>query len=215
MKAARTAFETGAAFVFGLFAAALVGLEPGIGQPLPPAVTSAAELRPVSAFVDILDARARAVALFQEAGKVFRHPRCVNCHPAGEQPLQGDRMRPHQPLVVRGPDGHGASGLLCSTCHGTANFHPARVPGNAHWGLAPASMAFQGRSLGQICEQIKDPARNGNRSIAAVLDHVISDSLIIWAWSPGPGRTPPPGTNAEFVALLRAWVDAGAHCQPP
>ena len=75
-------------------------------------------------------------------------------------------------------------------------------------------MVFQGRSSGAICEQIKDPARNGNRDLAAVLDHIVTDGLIIWAWSPGPGRTPPPGTNGQFVALLRAWVEAGAHCPP-
>jgi hypothetical protein len=71
------------------------------------------------------------------------------------------------------------------------------------------------RSVGQICEQLKDPARNGNRNIAAILDHVVTDSLVIWAWSPGPSRTPAPGTNAEFGALLRAWANAGAHCPSP
>jgi hypothetical protein len=73
-------------------------------------------------------------------------------------------------------------------------------------------MVLENRSLGQICEQIKDPARNGKRTIAAVLDHMMSDSLIIWAWSPGLRRAPPPGTHAEFVALMQAWVNAGAHC---
>jgi len=33
------------------------------------------------------DAVARAA--FLEAYKVFMHPRCVNCHPAGEAPLRG------------------------------------------------------------------------------------------------------------------------------
>ncbi len=199
------------ALVLALLTAALRCPEPGIAQPT---AGSGDELRPASAFADIVDARARAIALFEEAGKVFRHPRCVNCHVAGEQPLQTDRMRPHQPLVLRGPDGHGMPGLLCSACHGASNFNPARVPGNSHWGLAPAQMVFQGRSSGAICEQIKDPARNGNRDLAAVLDHIVTDGLIIWAWSPGPGRTPPPGTNGQFVALLRAWVEAGAHCPP-
>jgi hypothetical protein len=197
----------GVALLLGVLAAAVA---PGHAQPAPPG-----ELRDVSAFAGMSDPRTRAIALFVEAGKVFRSPRCVNCHPAGEQPLQTDRMQPHQPLVMRGPDGHGMPGLLCSACHGTANFHPARVPGNAHWGLAPAQMIFQGRSLGHICEQIKDPTRNGGRDLAALLDHVVTDSLIVWAWSPGPGRLPPPGTNAQFVALLRAWTEAGAHCPPP
>jgi hypothetical protein len=208
-------FVGGTALLLGVVAATLIRLEPGLGQPVPPSPPSTAELRPVSAFAAISDARARAVALFREAGKVFQHPRCVNCHVDGDHPLQTDHMQPHQPPVVRGTEGHGVPGLRCSACHGAANFDPARSPGATHWLLAPTSMALEGRSLGQICEQINDPARNGNRTIDAVLDHAISDSLIIWAWSPGLGRTPPPGTHAAFVALMQAWVDAGAYCPPP
>jgi len=73
-------------------------------------------------------------------------------------------------------------------------------------------MAWEGRSLGSICEQLKDPARNGNRSVADILHHVVTDSLVKWAWNPGPGRSAAPGSNADFGALLRAWTEAGAHC---
>ena len=38
------------------------------------------------------------------------------------------------------------------------------------------------------------------------------DSLVGWAWAPGVGRTPAPGTQAEFGTLMRAWADSGAHC---
>jgi mono/diheme cytochrome c family protein len=203
--------------ILSIAAAAVVGLSIGmvplfdasLGQPAAPPAT---ELRPPSAFAGITDPQARSVALFQEAGKVITHARCVNCHPAAERPLQTDRMRPHQPLVVRGADGHGAPGMLCATCHGPANFDPARVPGHPEWHLAPASMSWEGRSLGQICEQIKDPGRNGGKDMAALLHHMAEDSLVGWAWSPGPGRTPAPGTQAGFGELLRAWADAGAHC---
>jgi hypothetical protein len=40
------------------------------------------------------------------------------------------------------------------------------------------------------------------------------DSLVGWAWAPGAGRTPAPGTQAEFGALMRAWADSGAGCPP-
>jgi hypothetical protein len=123
-------------------------------------------------------------------------------------------MIPHQPLVVRGIDGHGAPGLACDTCHHAANFDAAGVPGNPGWRLAPASMAWQGKSLGAICEQIKDPARNGGKDMAALLKHVSEDSLVGWAWSPGGLRPPAPGTQAEFGALMRAWAASGAHCPP-
>jgi hypothetical protein len=181
----------------------------------PQAPVRAEELRPVSSFAGITDTQSRSIALFQEAGKVLQHPRCVNCHPAGERPFQGDQMRPHEPLVVRGKDGHGAPGMACTTCHSGTNFDPARVPGDPHWHLAPASMAWEGKSLGYICNQLKDPARNGNRDIAAILKHAATDSLVKWGWNPGPGRTPAPGTNEEFAALLQAWADTGAHCPAP
>ncbi|WP_275186308.1 Isoquinoline 1-oxidoreductase subunit [Bradyrhizobium sp. CSA112] len=175
---------------------------------------TAKDLRPVPSFQNIADQQARSIALFEEAGKVLQHPRCVNCHPATERPLQSDAMRPHQPLVVRGADGHGVPGMTCNTCHHVANFDAARVPGHPQWHLAPASMAWEGRTLGEICAQIKDPNRNGGKDMAALLHHMAEDTLVGWGWSPGPGREPAPGTQAAFGALLRAWADTGAHCPP-
>ncbi len=172
-----------------------------------------ATLKPVSAFDNIRDNGQRAIALFQEAGKVIQSPRCMNCHPATERPTQTDHFRPHQPLVVRGDDGMGAQGgLKCTTCHHDANFDPAGVPGNPKWHLAPAEMAWQGRTLGQICAQIKDPSRNGGKDMAALIEHMSDDTLVGWAWAPGAGRTPAPGTQKAFGALIKAWVAAGASC---
>lgn len=172
----------------------------------------AASLRSAESFSNIANQRDRSAALFGEIGKVLQHPRCMNCHPATERPRQSDAKRLHQPLVVRGKDGHGASGLECATCHGKQNFDPARIPGDGHWALAPASMAWEGRSLGQICEQLKDQNRNGSRDLAAIVKHVTSDTLVLWAWNPGPGRVPAPGSNAQFGALMQAWADTGAAC---
>lgn len=151
---------------------------------------SKAELKPVSAFADIAEENARAVALFTEAGKVIQHPRCVNCHPAGDRPAQGDDIHPHQPLVVRGPDGLGASAMRCTTCHGPANFDPGAVPGNPKWHLAPIEMAWVGKSLAEICLQIKDKERNGGMSMEQLVHHMGEDELVGWAWNPGAGRTP-------------------------
>jgi hypothetical protein len=207
---ARGWLAAGAATVIMLTGAAVQTFSQTAQAPVP-----AAELRPVSSFDAIADTQSRSIALFEEAGKVLQHPRCVNCHPAGERPSQGDQMRPHQPLVVRGKDGHGAPGLACTTCHGGANFDPARIPGDPNWHLAPVSMAWEGKSAGYICNQLKDTKRNGNRDLAAILKHVASDSLVQWGWNPGPGRTPAPGTNEEFAALLSAWADSGAYCPAP
>jgi hypothetical protein len=181
-------------------------------QPRPRPVVDATSLRAASSFDNIKDRRARSVALFQEAGKVIQHARCVNCHPAGDRPTQTDLMRPHQPLVVRGADGHGAPGMACATCHHATNFDPAGVPGHPEWHVAPVSMAWQGRSLGQICTQIKDPKRNGGKDLAALIHHMAEDSLVGWAWSPGKGRAPAPGTQSQFGNLMKAWAASGAYC---
>jgi hypothetical protein len=173
---------------------------------------AAQTLKPVSAFTDIADKTERAVAIFNEAGKVIQHPRCVNCHPAGNRPLQGDDSHPHQPLVVRGVDNFGAIGMRCTTCHGPANFDPGGVPGNPKWHLAPIEMAWVGKSLGEICVQIKDKERNGGMSMEELIHHMAEDDLVGWGWNPGAGRQPAPGTQKEFGALIKAWVDNGAAC---
>src|SRR6516162_10236849 len=88
-------------------------------------------------FASIADTAARSAAIFTELGKVLTHPRCVNCHPAGDRPRQGDMARLHQPPVERGADGHGLPAMRCSICHQEANFDAAGVPGNPIWQLAP------------------------------------------------------------------------------
>src|SRR4051812_6991944 len=66
-----------------------------------------AGLAPPESFAEIANTNQRSAALFSELGKVLTHPRCVNCHPAGDRPHQTDLGRSHQPPVERGEDGHG------------------------------------------------------------------------------------------------------------
>jgi hypothetical protein len=89
------------------------------------------------------------------------------------------------------------------------------VPGHPMWHLAPIEMAWQGKTLGEICEQIKDTARNGNKDMAALVHHMAEDSLVGWGWSPGGGRAPVAGTQRQFGDLIKAWAEAGAPCPPP
>jgi hypothetical protein len=72
----------------------------------------------------------RSAALFTELGAVLTNPRCVNCHPAGDRPRQGDLSRLHQPPVYRGSDGFGLETMRCPVCHQSANFEPGRMPRN-------------------------------------------------------------------------------------
>lgn len=179
----------------------------------PAVADSAAEtLAMPESFAAINDTAARSAALFTEAGKVLTHPRCVNCHPAGDRPHQGDTSRLHQPPVERGADGFGLPAMRCPICHQQANFEPAGVPGDPVWHLAPRDMAWEGKTLGKICAQIKDPARNGNRSLDEIVHHVGDDHLVGWAWAPGGDRSPAPGTQMQAGALLDAWVKTGAVC---
>jgi hypothetical protein len=161
-------------------------------------------------FNAIGDTAVRSAALFTEVAKVLQHPRCMNCHPAGDRPRQGDVRRLHQPPVTRGEDGFGLPGLRCPICHQQANFD--RTPGDPAWHLAPRDMGWEGKTVGQICEQIKDPARNGGRSLDDIVHHIGTDHLVGWAWAPGVGRQPAPGTQSEAAALLDAWVKTGAFC---
>ena len=169
-------------------------------------------LASADSFAVISDTEARSAAIFTELGKVLTHPRCTNCHPAGDRPRQGDESRLHQPPVTRGADGHGLETMRCSICHGNANFDSGRMPGHPEWHLAPREMAWEGKTLAEICAQIKDPGRNGGRKVEDLIHHIGEDTLVGWAWHPGFGRSPAPGTQAQAGALVEAWVRTGAAC---
>jgi hypothetical protein len=200
---------------FTLLAAA--GLCASIAQPQTSAPN---ELRPPAAFAGIADQAARSRALFAEAAKVFVSPRCMNCHPAGDHPTQGDDRHPHDPPVERGASGAGIPGAPCAACHmsRTVDLYPGAVasfrsiPGHPRWGLAPIEMAWQGKSIGDICRLFKDKTRNGGRDLALVQEHVAKDDLVAYGWHPGAGRVPAPGTQQLAGELVQAWIDTGAEC---
>lgn len=164
------------------------------------------------AFAGLPAGETRAAALFTEAAKVIRHPRCVNCHPAGDSPLQGDDSVPHRPNVVRRAENPGAPGMPCNACHQVRNFDPGRVPGAPGWALAPREAAWQGFGASAICAQLKDRARNGDRGLDEIVEHMAENALVRWAWEPGQGRQPAPGSHEIFSALIAAWADEGAAC---
>ena len=186
-----------------------------ITLPVVRAVDGQAErLRPPGDFEGIADLDARSKALFGEAALVMRHPRCVNCHPDGDRPLQGNRPAyPHQPPVERGDHrGQGVTTMRCTTCHGPENFDAGRVPGVEGWRLADRTMAWEEKSAGDICRQILDRNRNGNHDKDFIVEHLKHHPLVGWAWSPGAGRDSAPGTWGEFRALIDAWDKSGAKC---
>ena len=181
------------------------------------AAEPASSLKPAEEFGTIRDETARSVALFEEMGRVLTHPRCLNCHPVGDTPLQGDGMEPHRPAVTRFDEsGMGPPAMRCTTCHGRENFAfvgaEGSIPGHEPWHLAPKEAGWVGVPLGEICRQLKDPERNGGRTLDEIHEHNATDGLVGWGWRPGEGRTPVPGTQAQFGELTRAWIETGAHC---
>jgi hypothetical protein len=176
------------------------------------------ELRSPSEFSSIQDPLTRSRALFTEAAKVIMNSRCMNCHPATNTPTQGNDRHTHMPPVVRGENGDGVAGNTCGGCHTEHNVRLgekasyASIPGHPRWGLAPIEMAWQGKSMGEICAQLKDTARNGGRDLALLQEHFAKDDLVAWAWNPGAGRAAAPGTQDQLGELIKAWIDTGAQC---
>lgn len=213
-------------FVLSCVVASSVGAlhSPVLAQSGPPPLAPISDTSPApqnlkspAEFDTIADKDARSRALFTEIGKVLTHPRCMNCHPAGAHPLQG-AGREHNPPVWRADTQTGAIGTTCAQCHTQANvpLHEAAtyksVPGHPRWGLAPLSMAWEGKSVGDICRQIKDPKLNGGRDLALLHEHIAKDDLVAWGWDPGAGWQPAPGNQETTGKLVQAWIDTGAQC---
>ncbi|HEU0031398.1 MAG TPA: hypothetical protein VFQ53_12255 [Kofleriaceae bacterium] len=151
-------------------------------------------------------------AAFVTVHQVLLHPRCMNCHPAGDAPLQHVTSVPHAQNISRRSE---KNGLRCATCHRDRNgTRPGQPPGAPNWHLPPEDMPmiFEGRTPNQLCKQLKDPRQNGNRTLAQIVHHVEDDKLVGWGWEPGPGREPVPIPRDQVVAALKMWVAAGAPC---
>jgi len=73
-------------------------------------------------------------------------------------------------------------------------------------------MAWQNKSVGEICRQLKDVKLNGGRDLAALQEHIAKDDLVSWGWNPGEGRQPAPGSQEAAGKLVQAWIDSGAEC---
>jgi len=151
---------------------------------------------------------------FLAAYKVLMSPRCMNCHPKGDIPLQGDDSHLHTQGVKRGIDGKGVYALKCTNCHQPQNSLGIHMPpGNPQWHLPPSNMkmVFEGKSPRELAAQLKDPKRNGNKTMAQLIDHVTNDKLVLGGWDPGEGRTLPPLSHDEFAKNFKTWIDKGAY----
>ncbi|MBE7175815.1 MAG: hypothetical protein INR69_05390 [Mucilaginibacter polytrichastri] len=158
-----------------------------------------------------------SVKAFSDVYKVLMSPRCKNCHPSGDVPLQGDESRLHTMLPKRGKDGKGVYAMKCQNCHQPANTPGLHTPpGNPEWHLPPADMkmVFEGKTPQQLAKQLVDPKQNGNKNMKQLLEHA-SDGLVKAGWDPGEGRTKPPLAYEEFKKAWYAWIQNGAYAPQP
>ena len=158
-----------------------------------------------------------SVEAFMDVYKVLMSPRCMNCHPSGDIPLQGDDSHLHTMLPKRGVDGKGLYAMKCANCHQPNNTVGVHMPpGNPDWHLPPANMkmVFQGRTANQLAKQLVNPKANGNKTLQQLIAHA-DDGLVIAGWHPGEGRTLPPMSHEEFKKAWITWIEKGAYAPKP
>jgi alcohol dehydrogenase (cytochrome c) len=159
-----------------------------------------------------------------------------------DYPRQGDDRHPHYFGVLRGdmapldvvPNGAGMGPPFerCTFCHGSQNDPVTGIPGTVDphgkdptapfWALAPVAMAWESApgvpfTGPQLCAQLKDPTRNGNRSLSDLLDHLTNEPLVNWSFNPGTrpngeARTTPPISHDALIEAFKKWMAEGAPC---
>lgn len=162
---------------------------------------------------------AEGLTAWSRVYQVVSHPRCANCHtgpsdrPMWSGPSYGE-ARAHGMNIQAGASRIGAETLPCATCHGVQNSAVRHGPPGVEsgWMLAPAEAHWFGQSSRTICEQLRDPERNGGRTLLEVAEHLGHDALIAWAWAPGPGREKAPFSQQAHIDDLLIWGVAGAPC---
>ena len=154
-----------------------------------------------------------SVKAFEKVYTVLMSPRCVNCHPVGDIPLQGDYSHIHKMFPKRGEDGKGLYAMKCANCHQSENTKGTHAPpGAANWHLPPANMkmVFEGRSAYQLAKQLVDKKQNGNKDMKKLLEHA-DDGLVLSGWKPAEGHSLPPLSHNEFKKAWTTWIENGAY----
>lgn len=147
--------------------------------------------------------------------QVLTHKRCVNCHPSGDRPHQGEDSHVHYFGIQRGPENHGVAGLKCSTCHQSENNDISGVPGAPEWSVAPRAMAWEGKTRVEIARSMLDRSINGDRTLEETVKHLTEHELVLWAFEPGVDaegipREKPPVSKENYIDAVIEWAAAGA-----
>ena len=72
------------------------------------------------------------------------------------------------------------------------------------------------KTLMEVCEQLRDPARNGGRDWMRLVHHLVDDAEhrgpVLWGWVPGGDREPAPYSLQQHVDDMATWGVAGQPC---
>ena len=169
------------------------------------------------AITDIKKDSIASVKAFQKVYSVLMSPRCMNCHPKGDVPLQGEDSHIHQMMPQRGKDGKGLYAMKCANCHQPENTPGLHMPpGNPNWHLPPADMkmVFEGKTSHELAKQLVNPKLNGNKDMKKLIEHA-DDGLVLSGWNPGEGLKQPPLSHKEFKKAWIAWIENGAYAPAP
>jgi mono/diheme cytochrome c family protein len=154
-----------------------------------------------------------SVKAFMQVYKVLMSPACMNCHPAGDAPLQGLDGHPHTMNVKRGKDGTGLYAVKCSNCHQPQNTPGLHTPpGSPDWQLPPENMKmiFQGRTPHQLALQLMNYSQNGHKNKEQLIAHART-ALVKKGWDLGEGRIQPPMSYSAFVSVWDEWINKGGY----
>lgn len=80
------------------------------------------------------------------------------------------------------------------------------------WRLPPTETEWFGRTATYICNQLRDPERNGGRDLLELAAHLDHDLILHWVWSPGGGCEPAPYDLQAHVDDILIWGVAGMPC---
>lgn len=154
-----------------------------------------------------------SIAAFMEVYKVLKSPRCMNCHPAGEIPLQSDdkpypyhvsKKGERRPWIVRHE--------MCQLPPTRKFAWRAHAPRQPEMGAAAGKHenGFENKMPHELALQVVDYNRNGHKNKEQLLKHA-RDTLVKSGWNMGGGRMPPPLSYAAFLKVWDTWIKTGAY----
>jgi hypothetical protein len=169
----------------------------------------------------------QALDAFRSVHTIATSLRCVNCHAKDDRPHQFDgKLRQfHAMNVQRGLKNLGQS---CQTCHQDHNPDQEHLPpGAPDWDMPLANKGYEaditphdlcllwlGKGNDALSNAFESGPKKGlARTPEEILEHVTAPgTLVSWAFDPGPGRIPAPGTQEELIEKVSTWVSGGAPC---